>query len=135
MAHYKAFTLSENDNPLNQAALEWLKEAKAPAEPYYLHLLNLAHWGLEMQVAAGWKERDALKQQVDVLFAWKASDVLKWLLSNPEGGDRAEQTQSLHRLVETSSSPEQAAKSVLEAIYSRQVSQNPALQPAASELR
>ena len=42
MAHYKAFTLSENDNPLNRAALEWLKEAKADAEPYYLHLLNLA---------------------------------------------------------------------------------------------
>jgi hypothetical protein len=127
--------LQQNNLSINRAAFRWLKEAKAPAEPYYLHLLNLAHWGLEMQVAAGWKERDALREQVNVLFAWKASDVLKWLLSNPEGGDRAEQTQSLHRLVETANSPEQAAKSVLEAIYSRQVSQNPALQPAASELR
>jgi hypothetical protein len=126
--------LQQNNLALNRAALHWLKEAKAPAEPYYLHLLNLAHWGLEMQVASGWKERDALKEQVDALFGWKAANVLKWLLSNPEGGDRSEQAQSLHRLLETSSKPEDAAKSVLEAIYSRQVSQNPALQPAASEL-
>ena len=127
--------LQQNNLAINRAAFRWLKEVKAPAPDHYLHLLNLAHWGLEMQVASGWKERDALKEQVDGLFAWKAANVMLWLLSNPEGGDRAEQTQSLHRLVETSSSPEQAAKSVLETIYSRQVSQNPALQPAASELR
>jgi hypothetical protein len=134
MADRKPLVLKENHSALNRAALNWLKEAKAPAPDHYLHLLNLAHWGLEMQVASGWKERDALKEQVNVLFAWKAASVLLWLLSNPEGGDRSEQTQSLHRLVETASSPEQAAKSVLEAIYSRQVSQNTALQPAASEL-
>ncbi len=37
MSHHEAFTLSENDNTLNQAALEWLTEAKADVDRYYLY--------------------------------------------------------------------------------------------------
>jgi len=134
MAHYKAFALLENNNPLNRAALQWLKEAKAPAPDHYMHLLNLAHWGLEMGLCAGWKNRSALRDQVDSLFGWKAANALAWLLNNPNGPDQEGQEASLHRLLETSANAERAAHHVLETIYSRQVCQNAALQPAASEL-
>jgi hypothetical protein len=127
MGHNKAFTLLENDNPLNRAALEWLAEAKADAPTYYLHLLSLAAWGLEKGVASGWKERAALQEQVDGLFGWKAANALHWMLSNPNAGPKEEQSASLHRLLETSDGPERAARAVLETIFDRQVSENPAL--------
>jgi hypothetical protein len=134
MADLKPQFLPENKSALNRAALKWLKEAKAPAPDHYLHLLNLAHWGLEMKVAAGWPNRDALRQQVEGLFGWKAADALHWLLSNPNGESEQEQSANLHRLLETSDDPQRAARHVLETIWDRQVSQNTALQPAASEL-
>lgn len=126
--------LPQNNMALNRAALRWLKEARARAPNHYLHLLNLAHYGLEMGQAENWGEnRAAIRQQVDGLFGWKAADALLWMLSNPEAGDREEQQASLHRLLETSEDPESAAGHVLWTIWRRQVSQNPALQPAASE--
>ena len=125
--------LPQNNMALNRAALKWLKEAKAPAPDHYLHLLNLAHWGLEMQVAAGWANRAALREQVDGLFGWKAASALHWLLSNPNGPDKGEQASNLHNLLETADDAKSAASHVLQAIESRQVSQNTALQPAASE--
>ena len=36
--------LAVNDRLVNRAAWRWLKEAKAPIDPYRLHLLTLA-WG------------------------------------------------------------------------------------------
>ena len=138
MAHHETFTLSENDNPLNQVALDWLKEAKADAPSHYLHLLNLAHWGLDLEkaVQGEWpaEDRAALKEQVDGLFGWQANNVLAWLFSNPEGESPREQQENLLRLLQTTNSPQRASAHVLNAIYSRQVSQNSALQPAASEL-
>jgi hypothetical protein len=134
MANNKAFTLPENDNPLNQAALEWLMEARADAPTHYLYLLSLAAWGLEKGVASGWKERAALQEQVDSLFGWKAENALHWILSNLDAGPKEEQQANLHKRLETSDHPQNAAKAVLETIFDRQVNANPALQPAASEL-
>jgi hypothetical protein len=133
MANYKAFTLSENDNPLNQAALEWLTEAKADTDRYYLYLLQLASWGLDDGSEGDWpaRHRYALREQVNLLFGWKPADVLAWLLSNPNcGEDPEDQEADLLRLLETTDNPWRAAAHVLNAIYSRQVSQCPALQPA-----
>jgi hypothetical protein len=139
MARHKAFTVSENDNPLNRAGLEWLKEAKAPAPDHYMHLLNLAHWGLETEnaVRGDWpdKNRYALREQVNLLLGRKRADVMDWLFSNPESEvDPKDQQADLLRLLETTSSPERAAAHVLSAIYSRLVSQCQDLQHAASEL-
>jgi len=125
--------VSQNNSALNKAAFRWLKEAKAPAPDHYLHILNLAYWGLKMQIAAGWGDKAALKQQVDGLFGWKAESVLDWLVSNPNGPPKDEQRDSLQTLLETADDPESAASHVLQTIWSRQVSQNTALQPAASE--
>ncbi len=138
MANYKALTLPENDNPLNQAALEWLKEAEADAPLHYLYVLRLAAWGLENGVRCpGAPERDqpAVEEQVNLLFGWKPANVLAWMFSNPEGEDDPKDQQAdLLGWLEAVDNPKSAAARVLEAIYSRQVSQCPALRPAASEL-
>jgi hypothetical protein len=129
--------LPENNNLLNRAAHKWLREAREYAPPDSLHLLTLAFWGLENGVKGEWPERDrpALEEQVDLLLGWKPENALKWLLSNPNGESRAEQAQDLLKLLHSTDSPRGAAANVLNAIYSRQVADNPALQPAASELQ
>lgn len=71
------------------------------------------------------------------LFGWKKPEnVLAWLFSNPEGPESPrDQEKELVNSLQRASNPRSAASLVLSAIYSRQVSENPALQPAASELR
>jgi hypothetical protein len=129
--------LPENNNLLNRAAHKWLREAREYAPPHYLHLLTLASWGLENGAQGEWPSRDraTLEEQVALLFGWKPQSVLRWLLGNPEAGSRAEQARSLLKLLHTTDSPKAAAAHVLNTIYSRQVADNPALQPAASELQ
>jgi hypothetical protein len=131
------YHLSQNDNPLNRAAHKWLREAKADAPPNYLHLLSLADWGLENGVQGEWPEenRHALEQQVAGLFGWKPNNVLSWLLSNPNGPEKSEQHQNLLNGLKWADDPRRAAALVLSEIYSRQQAENPALQPASSELR
>jgi hypothetical protein len=129
--------IKENDSQLNRAAWRWLKEARQSPDPYSLHLLNLADWGLENEAEGDWpeQERYALREQVNLLFGWKPENVLAWLLSNPEGPeDMKEQESDLLNSLRGASSPLQAASFALNQIWARQVSQNFALQPAASEL-
>lgn len=129
--------LSENSNAVNQAALEWLKETKEHAPFHDLHLLSLAAWGLENGAEGDWPERNryCLQDQVNILFGWKAKDVLEWLFENPDGPDDPnEQEANLLSDLNAADSPKLAASFVLNVIYSRQVSVCPALQPAASEL-
>jgi hypothetical protein len=77
--------------------------------------------------------RYALREQVNLLFGWKPENVTTWLFSNPNGpDDRVEQAEDLLALLQTTDEPLQAAAYVLNAIYSRQVSQNPTLQPSAT---
>jgi hypothetical protein len=137
MADRKPLALPQNNLPLNLISHNWLMKARAQGEahPHYLHLLSLAWWGLENEVAGEWpaSDRAALNEQVSMLFGWEASNTLVWLLSNPEGPDRTAQHADLLKLLKTAESPVSASAHVLNAIYSRQVSQNTALQPAASE--
>lgn len=125
-----------NSDSLNKAALVWLEKAHADAPSHHLHLLSLAMWGMEEGVEGDWptQESAALRQQVEILFGWKAENATAWLLSNPNGPDKAEQQADLLAGVSQARNAEQAAALVLNAIYSRQVADNPALQPAASEL-
>ena len=137
MAATQPYSVPQNDSQLNRAAWKWLKIARADAPPTYLYLLSLAQWGLEQRVEGDWpnKETFALQQQVDALLGWPAADVETWLLSDPNGPEsEQEQQQNLLNDLRGARSPEQAAAFVLNAIWDRQVSQNPALQPASSEL-
>jgi hypothetical protein len=126
-----------NENPLNKASWKRLKEARESPPPHHLYLLSLAAWGLENKVQGEWPDRDrpAVQQQVDGLFGWKQENAMAWLLSNPNGPSKSDQAASLLQELRGASSPQSAAASVLNLIYSRQQAENPALQPAASELR
>ena len=128
--------LSLNNDELNRAALTWLKEAQADPEPHYLHLLTLAAHGLDQGVEGEWpaSHRHALQEQLNVLHGWKPENVMFWLLNNPNAGDAEEQKESLLAALSRASKWPIAAAMVLNAIYSRQVADNPALQPASSEL-
>jgi hypothetical protein len=88
-----------NNDRVNQAALHWLQEVKA-VNPYYLHVLNLASWGLERGVEGEWPDRDrpAVEEQLSLLFGWKPANVMAWLVSNPNG--RREQQDNLVWLLE-----------------------------------
>lgn len=129
--------LPQNDSRLGRAAHKRLMEAREHAPPHNLHLLTLASWGLENGADGEWpcRDRDALEQQVALLFGWKPENVLRWLFNNPNGpDDPKEQEENLLTLLHTTDSPKGAAANILNEVYSRQVADNPALQPAASEL-
>ncbi len=60
-----------------------------PTPQHALYLLDLALWGLEHGADGEWPARDrpALEEQLGHLCAWKPTDVLGWLLENPDGPD------------------------------------------------
>src|SRR5579871_5226221 len=102
--------LKENNSPLNRAALKWLREAREPVAPAYLHLLSLAMWGLENEASGEWPQREtgALENQVHALLGWEPKTALEWLLTNPEGPDRDEQEQNLLRDLQKAKKPKPA---------------------------
>jgi len=126
----------QNESQLNRAAWKRLKEARDHPDPEHLFLLSLASWGLDNGAEGDWpeKERHALQMQVDGLFGWKPENVMTWLLTNPNGPSKEEQSGSLLWALREASSPKNAAAVVLNVIWANQQAENPALQPAASEL-
>lgn len=128
--------LTENNTPLNRAALRWLRETNSAAiAPHRLHLLTLAWVGVQVLAPDDLPgPRYLLDQQVSMMDGWKPENVLSWVLTNPNGPARDEQEAHLLNELQMAQTPKQAAALVLNAIWSRQVADNPALQPAASEL-
>lgn len=123
-----------NNSALNRAAWRQFRGTKQQPDPKYLALLQLAAWGLANGAEGDWpdKNRFDLQEQVNLLFGWEAENVMTWLFSNQNGvEDPKEQEANLLRLLETTDNPWRAAAHVLNAIYSRQVAQCIALQPAS----
>jgi hypothetical protein len=116
-------TLPQNESPLSKAALKWLMKERVHAPPWELHLLDLAHWGLENKVEGEWpnRERPAVELQVGYLAGWPAADVLQWLFSNPNGpDDPKEQEQDLLVALRGAMNARSAGAVLLSTIYSRQ---------------
>lgn len=126
-------SVQQNLMQINRAALAVLKEAKADAPSHILHVLNLALWGLDDPTVRT-QNRSAIEQQVDLLLGWQPANVMAWLANHPEGPDKSEQEANLLNLLQRADNPQRAAELLLETIYSRQQSDNPALQPSSSEL-
>ncbi len=59
-------TLPQNESPLSKAALKWLMKERVHAPPWELHLLDLAHWGLENKVEGEWPDRERPAVEVQV---------------------------------------------------------------------
>jgi hypothetical protein len=97
------------------------------APPLGLHLLDLAHSGLENGAEGEWpqRERSAVKLP---------ADVLQWLLSNPNAPSPKGQEKNLLLELRTAKNAKQAAVALLSTIYSRQQADNPTLKRAASDL-
>lgn len=125
----------QNTSLVNRAAHNWLLKAKESAPPDELHLLTLAMWGLDNGAEGDWptRNRSALRSQTEALLGWPAEDALGWLFSNPEGPSPKEQEDDLLHDLHAAAGQKEAAAYVLNSIYSRQESQNSALQLAANE--
>ena len=50
--------LPQNAQRLNRSAWRWLREAKVLPDPYSLHLLELARWGLDNRAEGEWPAGD-----------------------------------------------------------------------------
>ncbi len=108
-----------NDRLVNRTAWRWLKEAKVTHNPYRLHLLTLATWGLENGAEGDWPMdlTEAVEMQLDDLAQWKPEDLMRRLFANLDEGDPHEQEQDLLRYLKTANSPLQAAEVVLCTIW------------------
>ena len=84
------------------------------APPLGLHLLDLAHSGLENGAEGEWPHQ--------------------WLLSNPNAPSPKGQEKNLLLELRTAKNAKQAAVALLSTIYSRQQADNPTLKRAASDL-
>src|SRR5262249_27620868 len=111
----------ENRRPINQAALAWLKEVKAAEDPSSgLHVLTLALWGFEHGVEVALRdpaERGNLELRVGMLCERPSDQVMRWLVSNPEGEEDLKlQEADLLSWIEGAETAEEAAMRVLETI-------------------
>ncbi len=81
------------------------------APPHGLHLLDLAHWGVENGAEGKWPQRDrqAVKLQVGYMAEWSPADPLQWLLSNPNSPLTKEQERALLLELLMANNAEQAA--------------------------
>src|SRR5260370_32817774 len=85
-----AFVLPQNAQRLNRACWRWLRRAGQDTPAHCLHVLALAEYGLDAAVEGEWPDRDrpAIEMQVALLFGWNQKNVLRWLVSNPNGPSR-----------------------------------------------
>jgi hypothetical protein len=115
-----------NNLPVNQAALNWLRQAKASPQEGVSYLAQLASWGLEKglvdvpaPVSASQPHRADLASAVDALLGFGRAEVAfatHWFLSNPNLAED-EQAESLEQQLDRATSPQEAAQVVVETAY------------------
>jgi hypothetical protein len=115
-----------NKQPVNQAALRWLKEGRMSPDGSVSYLAQLAFWGLEKNVvnlprpiAPSQPEPHNVENALGVLLGSGAKNVAfatEWFLSNPNLS-KEEQAQSLVSQLEWAENPSQAAQIVVETAY------------------
>lgn len=131
--------LPENAQPINRAALRWLRQAKAPADPDRLYALQLLTWGYEMGIEApspiAASHRQELMDSAHRLLGPRIDQTkaMAFLLSNPAGDERDVQEATLLELLETAESPEDAAAEMMAWHADLMQASDPYYQPAASQ--
>jgi hypothetical protein len=115
-----------NNWPINQAALAWLREAKASPQEGVSYVAQLAAWGLEKGVvevprpiSPSQPERHNLESAVDALLRRgpkEADFASRWFLSNPNLSEE-DQAVNLVWQLEQAKSPQEAAQAVVETAY------------------
>ncbi len=105
--------MPENNDPLNQVAKRLLKEAGQSPDPYWVYLLQLVRWGLEIH-----EVRESLRWPMlniaDKLLTKSPAFVMRFLL-HPDTDDPDEVMLSAEDL--EGLSPEDAAAEVIELLH------------------
>jgi hypothetical protein len=117
-----------NKQPVNQAALRWLVEARAEPEATRNYLAQLALWGLEKDqvrvqepMSPNQPLRSDLEEMLNALMGANVkapANATEWFTSNPSVS-REEQTQNLEQMLRDAESPRDAAQIVVETAYDR----------------
>jgi hypothetical protein len=115
-----------NQWPVNQAALKWLREAKASPDEAVSYVAQLAAWGLEKglveisrPMSPSQPEHHDVESAVNSLLGagWeKAAGASQWFLSNPNMSEE-EQADNLVWQLEQAKNPQEAAQVAVEAAY------------------
>lgn len=129
---------SVNQWPLNRAAAQRLREAKEPVDPSQLHLVQLLQLGFERNLpllGQGATYRYDLEQAANQLSdpSLQPAQVMRWLLSNRNGGDQSEENDSLSRELTEAASWEEAAQNLMQWFYDLKASQDPYYRPAPKQ--
>jgi hypothetical protein len=115
-----------NQQPVNQAALRWLKEGRMSPDGSVSYLAQLATWGFEKNVvklqppvAPSQPEPHDVEQVVNLPLRSGAKSVAHatdWFLSNPNLS-KEEQAENLELQLRDAESPRDAAQIVVETAY------------------
>lgn len=132
-------TLPVNRWPLNQDAKKRLLQAGERPDPHYLYLLQLLNLGFEKGLeipGQGQHFRADLEQAAAQLYSprLKPAQIMRWLLSNPNGPAQGEQNDTLRLALQKAPDWEGAVQSLMEWFYDRKASQDPYLRPAPHHL-
>ena len=127
--------LPVNRWPVNQLARRRLLEAAVSLDPHLPYLVQLLQRGFEANLAVpgqGQRYWDDLNLAADQLSDpnLNPSLVMRWLLSNRNGGDQKEQNWGLSQLLEQAPNWEVAAQKLMEWFYDLKASQDPYFRPA-----
>jgi hypothetical protein len=119
---------------VNQAALRWLKEAKAAPNEDRSYLAQLAWWGLEngivrisCPIAPTQPTHDEVETAIGSLLGsgpGEAEFASRWFLSNPNL-DEEEQAGNLELMLSEAENAEEAAHLAVETAYDRIVASSP----------
>ena len=124
-----------NGWPLNQVAKRRLLEAGISPDPQHLYLVQLLRLGflagLEIP-GPGQSYRPDLAEAADRLLDpnLKPAQVMRWLLSNRNAGDQAEQNDSLRQELESAADWQKAAQNLMQWFYDLKASEDPYYRPA-----
>ena len=112
-----------------------LLEAKAAQDPGYLYLVQLLQLGFAQKLhipGQGQNYRDDLEQAASQLDSHdlRPVQVMRWLLSNRNGGDQGEENDSLRRELESAPNWQAAAQNLMQWFYDLKAGIDPFYRPA-----
>jgi hypothetical protein len=124
-----------NSGPINQAALKWLREAKASSYENVSYLVQLAQWGLKKgglairrPAAPSQPEHHEVENVLEALAGRDPAAATEWLLSNPNVDDQEEQEANFLWQLQEAKSPQEAAQAVVETVYDLLVAESATFQ-------
>lgn len=108
--------IKENETPLSQEAKAALKRVNEYPDPYYLYLLQLMFWAVELNQAE-FQVPSRVKEALGVLLAAKPEKAYRTLIDQERDSDQ--ENTMLAELLSRKESPLEQAKFLLENLQSQ----------------